>query len=181
MSEQNAGIFRAGYKLPPAMNAVYRSILRICDVVTATALAIEVVLITVNVSGRFFFNNTFGWMDEFAQYTLLWLFVPGSVVLMDRYALFYAEVLLLFIESVTIRRAIFVFNSLLMLAFFATVFWTGIEYVRITWTFVLDYSETPKFIFYGSMPVWGALMFMVILKSLVCMENPEVTEVDAES
>jgi TRAP-type C4-dicarboxylate transport system permease small subunit len=181
MSEQNAGIFRAGYKLPPALNAIYRNILRLCDIVTATALAIEVVLITVNVSGRFFFNNTFGWMDEFAQYTLLWLFVPGSVVLMDRYALFYAEVLLLFIENVTIRRALFVFNSVLMLVFFAVVFWTGIEYVKITWTFVLDYSETPKFIFYGSMPVWGGLMFMVILKGLICMENPEVTEVDAES
>jgi len=181
MSENNAGIFRPGYELPSALDTVYRNILRLCDVVTAMALAIEVVLITVNVSGRFFFNHTFGWMDEFAQYTLLWLFVPGSVVLMDRYALFYAEVLLLFIENVTIRRVIFVLNSVLMLVFFAVVFWTGIDYVKITWTFVLDYSETPKFIFYGSMPVWGALMFMVILKSVVCMENPEVTEVDAES
>ena len=179
MNEHKVGMFRPGYKLTPALDAVYRAILRLCDIITATALAIEVVLITVNVSGRFFFNHTFGWMDEFAQYTLLWLFVPGSVVLMDRYALFYAEVLLLFIE--TIRRAIFVFNSVIMLVFFATVFWTGIDYVTITWTFVLDYSETPKYIFYGSMPVWGGLMFMVILKSLVCMENPDVTEIDAEN
>jgi TRAP-type C4-dicarboxylate transport system permease small subunit len=181
MNEHKVGMFRSGYKLNPALDAIYRNILRICDILAATALAIEVVLITVNVSGRFFFNNTFGWMDEFAQYTLLWLFVPGSIVLMDRYALFYAEVLLLFIKNVTIRRTIFAFNSLLMLAFFAVVFWTGIEYVRITWTFVLDFSDTPKYIFYGSMPVWGGLMFMVVLKSLVCMKDPEVTEIDAES
>ncbi len=144
MNEHKVGMFRPGYKLTPALDAVYRAILRLCDIITATALAIEVVLI-------------------------------------NRYALFYAEVLLLFIENVTIRRAIFVFNSVIMLVFFATVFWTGIDYVTITWTFVLDYSETPKYIFYGSMPVWGGLMFMVILKSLVCMENPDVTEIDAEN
>ena len=180
MSEPNSRIFQSGYQLPPALRSTYRAMLWACDFVTAMSLAIEVVLITVNVSGRFFFNHTFGWMNEFSQYTLLWLFVPGSVVLMDRYALFYAEVLLLFIENVTIRKAIFVFNSIFMLAFFAIAFWSGLEYVKVTWNFVLDYSDTPKYIFYISLPIWGALMFIVMAKKLVCMENPEVTEIDEE-
>jgi len=154
--------------------------LRICDFVAGLALAVVVVLITINVTGRFVFSHTFGWMNEFSQYTLLWLIVPGTVVLMDRYALFYAEVLLLFIENQMVRRALFVLNSILMLVFFAIVFWTGIEYVKITWTFELDYSDLRKYLFYSSMPVWGILMLIVVLKKLVCMENPDVTEIDPE-
>lgn len=181
MNEANTRMFRSGYRLPPALDFLYKKMLLLCDIVTALALATEVVLITINVSGRFFFNHTFGWMDEISQYTLLWLFVPGSVVLMDRYALFYAEVLLLFIENTAIRKTFFVCNCILMLAFFAIVFWTGIDYVRITWTFELDYSDTPKYLFYLSMPTWGFLMMVVILKKLFCMEDPDVTEIDPEN
>jgi len=178
MNQAESGIFRPGYKLPPALAFAYEKMLLLCDVIIALALATEVALVTINVSGRYFFNHTFGWMDEISQYTLLWLIVPGSVVLMDRYALFYAEVLLLFIENTAIRKTIFAVNSVLMAVFFAVVFWTGIDYVRITWTFELDYSNTPKYLFYISMPVWGILMLIVVLKKLVCMEDPDVTEID---
>jgi TRAP-type transport system small permease protein len=180
MSEANTRIFRSGYRLPPVLDVAYRTMLRICDYVAGFALATEVVLITINVTGRFVFSHTFGWMNEFAQYTLLWLIVPGTVVLMDRYALFYAEVLLLFIENKTVRKLLFVFNSILLLVFFTIVFWTGIDYVKITWTFDLDYSELRKYWFYGSMPIWGILMLIVVLKRLVCLEDPEVTQVDLE-
>ena len=159
----------------------YTIMLRICDFVAGLALATEVVLITINVTGRFVFSHTFGWMNEFAQYTLLWLIVPGTVVLMDRYALFYAEVLLLFVENRTIRKTLFVLNCVLMLAFFTIVFWTGIDYVKITWTFELDYSDLRKYYFYVAMPVWGLLMLIVVLKKLVCMEDPDVTEIDPEN
>lgn len=181
MNQANAKIFRSGYRLPAVLDIVYKKMLQLCDIVTAVALAIEVTLVTINVTGRFFFNHTFGWMDEFSQYTLLWLIVPGTVALMDRYALFYAEVLLLFIENTTIRKAFFVFNSILMIAFFATVLWTGIDYVRITWTFELDYSDIPKYVFYISMPTWGFLMLVVVLKKLISMDDPDVTEIDPEN
>jgi len=180
MNQASSGVFRPGYKLPPGINTAYTYMLRVCDFVAALALSIQVVLVTTNVTGRFFFNHTFGWMDEFSQYTLLWLIVPGSVALMDRYALFYAEVLLLFIENHLVRRMIFIFNATLMLAFFAAVFWTGVDYVRITWTFELDYSDIRKYVFYSAMPTWGLLMFVVVLKKLMCMEDPEVTEIDPE-
>jgi len=180
MSEADTGKIQSGYRLPPALDAAYQTMLRLCDFIAGLALATEVVLITINVTGRYVFSHTFGWMNEFAQYTLLWLIVPGTVVLMDRYALFYAEVLLLFIKNQALRKALFVFNSVLMLVFFAIVFWTGIDYVKITWTFELDYSELRKYWFYTSMPVWGVLMLIVVLKKLVCLENPDVTEVDPE-
>ena len=180
MNDATTKMFRSGYKLPPVLDVTYKWMLRICDYVAAFALAIQVALITTNVTGRFVFNHTFGWMDEFSQYTLLWLIVPGTVSLMDRYALFYAEVLLLFVENTVIRKTIFVFNCVLMLAFFAVVFWTGVDYVRITWTFELDYSDIPKYVFYLAMPIWGFLMMVVVLKKLVCMEDPDVTEIDPE-
>lgn len=180
MNEVNAKILRSGYRLPPALDIAYNTMLRLCDYIAALALATEVTLVTINVTGRFVFNHTFGWMDEFSQYTLLWLIVPGSVVLMDRYALFYAEVLLLFVKSVAFRKALFAFNCILMLAFFAIVFWTGIDYVKITWNFVLDYSEIRKYVFYVTLPLWGILMLIVILKKLICMEDPDVTEIDPE-
>jgi TRAP-type C4-dicarboxylate transport system permease small subunit len=181
MNGGNPGLLRSGYRLPPVLGSAYDYMLRLCDLIAALALATEVVLITINVTARFVFNHTFGWMDEFSAYTLLWLIIPGTVVLMDRYGLFYAEVLLLFVKDPAIRKAIFAFNSVLLLAFFAIVFPTGIDYVRITWPFVLDYSEIPKFVFYISLPVWGLLMLIVILKKLVCMEDPDVTEIDQES
>lgn len=180
MNEVNAKILRSGYRLPRAFDIAYNTMLRLCDYIAALALATEVTLVTINVTGRFVFNHTFGWMDEFSQYTLLWLIVPGSVVLMDRYALFYAEVLLLFVKSVAFRKALFAFNCILMLAFFAIVFWTGIDYVKITWNFVLDYSEIRKYVFYVTLPLWGILMLIVILKKLICMEDPDVTEIDPE-
>jgi TRAP-type C4-dicarboxylate transport system permease small subunit len=177
MNQVSSGMFRSGYKLPSGLDTTYHWMLRACDFIAALALSVEVILITTNVTGRFVFNHTFGWMDEFSQYTLLWLIVPGSVVLMERYALFYAEVLLLFIENRLFRKTIFVFNAILMLTFFAIVFWTGIDYVRITWTFELDYSDIRKYVFYSAMPTWGLLMFLVVLKKLLCMEDPEVTEI----
>lgn len=180
MNQVSVGMFRTGYKPPSAIDSTYTWMLRICDFVAAVALSVQVILVTTNVTGRFVFNYTFGWMDEFSQYTLLWLIVPGSVVLMDRYALFYAEVLLLFIENRTVRKAIFCVNAVLMLMFFAIVFWTGVDYVRITWTFELDYSDIRKYVFYSAMPVWGFLMFFVVLKKFICMEDPEVTAIDPE-
>jgi TRAP-type C4-dicarboxylate transport system permease small subunit len=180
MTEGFAKLLQTSNRLPPVLDAAYRALMRLCDIVAALALATEVTLVTINVTGRFVFNHTFGWMDEFSQYTLLWLIVPGSVVLMDRYALFYAEVLLLFVKNVTIRKLLFISNCILMLVFFTIVFWTGIDYVRITWNFELDYSNIRKFVFYISMPVWGFLMLVVILKKLVCLEDPDVTEIDPE-
>lgn len=159
---------------------VYAAMIRTCEVLTAVMLAIEIALITVNVTTRFAFNHTWGWMDEFSQYTLLWLMTFGTVVLLDRHALFYAEVLLLFIKNVAFRKAVFVLGAVTMMVFFAVVFWTGIEYVRITWTFDLDFSDIPKYWFYTCMPVWGALMFIVLLKKLIGMENPDVTESDTD-
>ena len=168
---------------PPlrALRTAYWAMLRLCDAVIVVALALEAVLVSVNVVSRYFFTHTFGWMNEFAQYTLLWLFVPGSVVLLDRYGLFYAEVLLLFIKNAAVRKAIFAVNCLAMIAFFAAVFWTGIDYVKITWNFELDYSSVPKWVFYGSMPLWGAMMLIVVVKKLLGLEDPDLTQLDAEA
>lgn len=161
--------------------AAYARLLRLCDILVGITLAVEVALISINVTARGAFNHSWGWMDEVCQYTLLWLVTLGTVSLMDRYALFYAEVLLLFIKRRAIRKAIFVFNSVAMIVFFAIVLKTGIEYVRATWSFELDYSDTPKYWFYISMPLWGALMLLVVTKKLVFMEVPDVTDVEAES
>lgn len=171
----------SGIPLPRTVQRAYGVMLRLCDITIALVLALEMSLVTINVISRYFFFHTFGWMNEFAQYSLLWLFVPGSVVLLDRYGLFYAEVLLLFIESVTIRKIIFVCNSLVMLVFFAAVFWTGIDYVKITWNFELDYAEIPKWVFYVSMPAWGLMMLLVIVKKLLGLEDPDLTELDPEA
>ena len=101
---------------------------------------------------------------------LLWLVTLGTVSLMDRWALFYAEVLLLFIKNTAIRKAIFVFNAVVLIVFFAIVLWTE-----------MDYAYMRKFWFYICMPTWGFLMLMVMIKKLIRMEDPDVTEVDAES
>lgn len=161
--------------------AAYARLLRLCDILVGITLAIEVALISINVTARGVFNYSWGWMDEICQYTLLWLVTLGTVSLMDRYALFYAEILLLFIERPAIRKAIFVFNSIAMIVFFAIVLKTGIDYVRAAWSFELDYSETPKYWFYIAMPLWGALMLLVVTKKLIFMEVPDVTEVETES
>jgi TRAP-type C4-dicarboxylate transport system permease small subunit len=168
-------------RLPAPVLAAYAGMLRLCDILVGITLAVEVALISINVTARGAFNYSWGWMDEICQYTLLWLVTLGTVSLMDRYALFYAEVLLLFIKRQAIRKAIFIFNSIALIIFFAVVLKTGIDYVRAAWTFELDYSETPKYWFYMAMPIWGALMLMVVSKKLICMEVPDVTEVEAES
>lgn len=160
---------------------IYDGILKLTDTLAGTVLAAEVVLVTINVTGRFVFNHSWGWMDEVCQYMLLWLVTLGTVSLMDRWALFYAEVLLLFIKNTAVRKAIFVFNAVILIVFFAIVFWTGIDYVRATWSFEMDYAYMRKFWFYICMPTWGFLMLIVMIKKLIRMEDPDVTEVDAES
>ena len=82
--------------------------------------------------------------------------------------------------GIAIRKALFAFNSVVMLVFFAVVFWTGLDYVRFTWDFELDYSSIPKYWFYSCMPVWGGLMLIVLLKKLICMEIPDITEPDTD-
>ena len=162
------------------IHKIYTTMIRACEILTAIMLAVEMSLITVNVAARFFANHSWGWMDEFCQYTLLWLMTFGTVALLDRYALFYAEVLLILIKSPALRKTIFIVGMTTMLVFFTIVFWTGIEYVRITWSFNLDYSEIPKYWFYTCMPTWGALMFIVCVKKLIGVESPDVTEAETD-
>lgn len=178
-SDQTTGLEAVTGAGRPLWLKGYTGLLRTCDWLVAAILAAELVLISYNVTARIF-NASSGWIDEVAQYSLLWLVTLGTVVLMDRYALFYTEVLLLFVENPVVRRAIFIFNSLAMLVFFFFVLWSGIDYVRMTWSFEMDYSDMHKFWFYLAMPVWGVLMFIVVLKKLVCMEEPDVTTTDGE-
>lgn len=154
----------------------YRLMLRVCDYLIAAILACELVLISYNVLARFLFNSSSGALDEISQSSLLWLVTLGSVVLMDRYGLFFAEVLHLFVKNRRIRVGIIFLNLVLLLIFFLVVLWTGMQYVRMTSGFELDYSSLNRYWFYAAMPIWGALMSMVMIKRIIYFEEPDYNE-----
>lgn len=154
----------------------YRLMLRVCDYLIAAILACELVLISYNVLARFLFNSSSGALDEISQSSLLWLVTLGSVVLMDRYGLFFAEVLHLFVKNRRLRIGIVLLDLALLLVFFATVLWTGIQYVEMTAGFEMDYSPLNRYWFYAAMPVWGALMCVVVIKKMIFLEEPDFIE-----
>jgi len=104
----------------------------------------------------------------------------GTVGLMERYGLFYAEVLLMFLKSEKLHKAIFVFNSLVLIGTFGIMAYTGSMWVYTTRGFELDYTYMHAYWFYSALPIWGVIMMIVVIKKLIFMQNPDVTEVDAE-
>jgi len=162
------------------LGKVYRGLIRFCDYVAALVLSIFAIFVTANVIGRFVFNKTFGATEELCTMLLLWLVTMGTVGLMERYGLFYAEVLLLFLKSEKVHKAIYVVNSLVLIGTFGIMAYTGAMWVYTTRNFELDYIYMHAYWFYGALPIWGVIMTIVVLKKLIFMENPDVTEIEAE-
>jgi len=162
------------------LGKAYRGMIRLCDAVAAIVLSIFALFVTANVIGRFVFNKTYGATEELCTMLLLWLVTMGTVGLMERYGLFYAEVLLMFLKSEKVHKAIFVFNSLVLIATFGIMAVTGAMWVYTTRSFELDYTYMHAYWFYGALPIWGVLMTIVVIKKLIFMQNPDVTEVEAE-
>jgi TRAP-type C4-dicarboxylate transport system permease small subunit len=162
------------------LGKAYIGMIKLCDAIAATVLSIFAVFVTTNVIGRFIFNKTFGWMEEVCTMLLLWMVTMGTVGLLERYGLFYAEVLLMFLKSEKLHKAIFVFNSLILIAIFGVMIHSGTMWVWVTRGFELDYTYMYAYWFYAALPIWGVIMMIVVIKKLIFMQNPDVTEVEAE-
>ena len=162
------------------LGKAYRGMIHLCDYIAAIVLSIFAIFVTANVIGRFVFNKTYGATEELCTMLLLWLVTMGTVGLLERYGLFYAEVLLMFLKNEKLHKAIFVFNSLVLIGTFGIMAYTGAMWVWVTRGFELDYTYMHAYWFYAALPIWGVIMTIVVIKKLIFMQNPDVTEVDAE-
>jgi len=162
------------------LGKAYRGMIHLCDYIAAIVLSIFAIFVTANVIGRFVFNKTYGATEELCTMLLLWLVTMGTVGLMERYGLFYAEVLLVFLKSEKLHKAIFVFNSLVLIGTFGIMAYTGSMWVYTTRGFELDYTYMHAYWFYSALPIWGVIMMIVVIKKLIFMQNPDVTEIEAE-
>jgi len=177
-------------KLPPnprlerfdasPLGKAYYGMITVCDWVGGLILALFTVFVTVNVLGRFLFNTTFGATEELCTMLLLWMVSLGSVGPLERYTLFYAEVLLMYYPHLRFQQWLFVFNSLVTIGTFALLAGAASAWVWQTRGFELDYMYVHAFWFYGALPTWGFIMTIVAVKKLIFMQIPDLSEFEAE-
>ena len=162
------------------LGKAYHGTITLCDWCGGIILAVFTVFVTVNVLGRFLFNTTYGATEELCTMLLLWMVSLGSVGPLERYTLFYAEVLLMYFPSLRFQRWLFAFNSLVTIATFGLMAVAASLWVWQTRGFELDYIYINAFWFYGALPIWGVLMTVVAIKKLIFMQIPDLSEFEAE-
>lgn len=167
------------FNASPAGKA-YNGMITVCDWGGGIILAVFTVFVTANVIGRFGFNTTYGATEELCTMLLLWMVSLGSVGPLERYTLFYAEVLLMYFPNLRFQQWLFVFNSFVTVVMFVLMAVAASMWVYQTRNFELDYIYIPVYLFYSALPAWGIIMTIVAVKKLIFMQIPDLSEFEME-
>jgi TRAP-type C4-dicarboxylate transport system permease small subunit len=135
-------------------------------------------MVFANVALRFLTDNSILWVEEVSRYLMIWLTFLGAGLVL-RYGGHVGIDSLqgrLPRQAVRIRGAIFV----LLLAFFATMFWLGARYALMTWEQTTPVMQIPIGAVYLAMPIGFALAIVHLLLMAVPYVRQARVLADAE-
>ena len=138
-----------------------RVLIRVNRGAVIAILAAMASMVFANVVLRFFSDHSILWVEEVSRYLMIWLTFLGAGLVLRYGGHIGIDTLqdTLPRQAVWIRAAIFV----VMLTFFAVMFWLGIRYSMLTWRQTTPVLEIPIGAVYLAMPVGFALMIVHLL------------------
>lgn len=132
----------------------------------AGLLIVIVVVIFVNVVGRYFFHAPLRWSDELAQFLFLWLAYLGALAALmgGRH---YSFPNLIDLMPVKGRLAVKTLSDLVVLAMLGILVWTGIQLVDLLHHQRSPALDVPIYYIYAALPLVSALMALVVSYQIV--------------
>jgi TRAP-type C4-dicarboxylate transport system permease small subunit len=124
------------------------------------------VLMVANVSNRFINFASLDWNDEVIELMLVWLIFCGSAEVWRLNQHFAVDLLPVMSEGTRAAKPLKVFISLGCLVFIATFTYRSFDLFQRA-TDVSPYFSWPRKLWYGAMPVNGALMVVFSVRQLI--------------
>jgi TRAP-type C4-dicarboxylate transport system permease small subunit len=135
-------------------------------VVSVTLLVAILVLMVANVCNRFVNFASLDWNDEIIELMLVWLIFCGSAEVWRINQHFAVDLVPLMIEGTRFDKAFRAFISLGCLVFIAIFTYRSFDLFQRA-TDVSPYFSWPRKLWYGAMPINGALMVAFSTRQLL--------------
>lgn len=123
------------------------------------------VIMFVNVVGRYVFNFSFVWSDEFIRYTFIWMILLGSGVAIKRKAHLGFD---LIISKLPLKLQTFsvLLNDVLISIFLILFFFNGINLLKSAGMTPSPSMNIPMAFVYIVLPLSSIIMFIYIISSI---------------
>lgn len=136
--------------------------------IAVAMLVLILILMVANVANRFVNFASLDWNDEIIELMLVWMIFCASAEVWRMNQHFAVDLVPLMVAGTPFEKAFKVFISLGCLAFIAVFTYRSFDlYQRAT--DVSPYFSLPRKLWYGAMPLNGALMVMFSLRQLVTL------------
>lgn len=152
-----------------AISHFYEILDYLSNLILVVLFAVLVVLLVLEVFGRFFFSFSFMWTEEVARYLFIWITFIGAGVVFSKGGHLAVDVLLNKFP-IKVKYVIGIAFYVLMIAFLLLTIYTGFQYSALNYSKPL-YSTyvTNLGVVYLAVPVGGILMVLNIIRELYKM------------
>jgi TRAP-type C4-dicarboxylate transport system permease small subunit len=143
--------------------------------VLALALILGILLNFINGMGRYLTGFTLSGADEIEIYILIWIAFLGAAVVTWRRQHLRMDVLVNACPA-PVRKAVVVFEALVLLAVALFVFWQSLQYVKRLFDFgsVSDIARVPTWIPHSAVFVcFGAIAIIVVVQGVRMLTGHE--------
>ncbi|MFX0093401.1 MAG: TRAP transporter small permease [Candidatus Hodarchaeota archaeon] len=156
-----------------AMGRFYSTIFKVFDVVAITVIALEIITITIDVFLRYIFNRPLAWLEEFAEFGLIWLTFVISLRLVEEDDHFHVDAIVKRITSKRIGKSLYFLRLVLMIFFFGVVGYYGINLCReIGASYAMNFP-IPKAWIYIIIPIVSFFTLPILVKNVINNKKPK--------
>ncbi len=143
------------------MQKVEKLLVAVNRALVAATLMVVFAIVLMNVIGRYGFNHSFAWVEEFARHLMILCVFAGAGIALREGRLVAIKLLPDMLPhplGLMIRWGVVA----ILFAFMAVVLWLGIQFVEFGWNKTTMSTGMPRAIPYMSIPL-GCALFLVHL------------------
>ena len=148
------------------MDKTYGWIVRVCQIVSGTALVVMTVIFAWLVFGRYVLNDTPTWVEQASLLLVMVIAFLGSAVGVQQHT--HLSVVIFRTMVPSWLRTCFVFVAdVLMAGFGGMMFWYGIELTAFKWNSMIPLIQLPEGLRSLPLTICGALVFLFATGHLI--------------
>jgi TRAP-type C4-dicarboxylate transport system permease small subunit len=133
--------------------------------IAAASFVVLLVLVSLTVGARFFPIASTGWSDELIELGFAWMVFVGSAAVWRERAHFRADMILVALKHRPVGRVLSVLLNLVSVVFFVIFLWLSWD-LTVAATDSSPVLDLPRYLWYGVMPISGAIMLAYALRDL---------------
>ncbi|MFK7944729.1 MAG: TRAP transporter small permease [Paracoccaceae bacterium] len=141
------------------MDKAYAWIVRICQILSGTALVVMTVIFAWLVFGRYVLNDTPTWVEQASLLLVMVIAFLGAAIGVQQNT--HLSVVIFRTMVPSWLRTVFVFvTDILMAVFGGMMFWYGIELTAFKWTSMIPLIQLPEGLRSLPLTICGAMIFL---------------------